>query len=155
MRDNADVEVRTRPVEFDEQHYALYQRYLSARHPGGGMDNPTPQSFQQFLTSTWSDTGFIELWENTHLIAVAVTDFVNNGLSAFYTFFEPDLESRSLGTLAILKQIELARQQGKTYLYLGYWIAESQKMNYKTRFSALQFFDGRWRDFDKNTLNNQ
>ncbi|MDX1574094.1 MAG: arginyltransferase, partial [Methylophaga sp.] len=105
-------------------------------------------SYQQFLTSSWSDTRFIEMFDKDQLLAVAVTDFVTGAASAFYTFFEPELAERSLGTLAILKQIELVRQQRLDYLYLGYWIEASPKMNYKTRFAALQYFDGQWHDFD-------
>ncbi len=148
LKHNQQITTQIHAAEFNAQHYELYCHYLQSRHPGGGMDNPTPHSYQQFLISSWSDTQFIEFFDDEQLVAVAVTDFVNDAASAFYTFFEPSLTQRSLGTLAILKQIELARQQGREYLYLGYWIAASPKMNYKTRFAALQYFDGQWHDFD-------
>ncbi|HET8808563.1 MAG TPA: arginyltransferase [Methylophaga sp.] len=148
LQQNQQITVNLHAAEFNEQHYDLYCRYLHSRHPGGGMDNPTPHSYQQFLTSSWSDTRFIEIFDKDQLLAVAITDFVNGAASAFYTFFEPKLAKRSLGTLAILKQIELARQQGLDFLYLGYWIEASPKMNYKTHFAALQYFDGQWHDFD-------
>lgn len=148
LRQNQQITVNMHAAEFNVQHYDLYCRYLHSRHPGGGMDNPNQHSYQQFLTSSWSDTRFIEMFDKDQLLAVAVTDFVTGAASAFYTFFEPELAERSLGTLAILKQIELVRQQRLDYLYLGYWIEASPKMNYKTRFAALQYFDGQWHDFD-------
>lgn len=119
------------------------------------MDNPSKETYLQFLTSSWSDTAFIEFRLDSKVVAVAITDFVNDAASAFYTFFDPSLEQRGLGTLAILKQIELAQQQNLSWLYLGYWIGDSPKMRYKSRFSALQQFDGQWRNFDKKALNNQ
>lgn len=155
LRDNQDIDINIKAAEFDETHYALYQRYLAYRHAGGGMDNPKKETYLQFLTSSWSDTAFIEFRREHQLVAIAVTDFVNDAASAFYTFFDPELEKRSLGTFAVLKQIELARQQNLSWLYLGYWIGDSAKMRYKSRFSALQQFDGQWRPFDKKALNNQ
>ncbi|MCX4190140.1 arginyltransferase [Methylophaga sp. OBS3] len=149
LKRNQHVTINVHPADFNEAHYELYCRYLQSRHPGGGMDHPTPHSYQQFLTSSWSDTGFVEFFDKDQLIAVAVTDFVDCAASAFYTFFEPEMAERSLGTLAVLKQVELAKKQGLQHLYLGYWIEASPKMNYKTRFDALQYFNGDWHDFDK------
>jgi len=104
------------------------------------MDNPTEESYTKFLTSEWSDTGFIEIRHDEQLIAVAVTDFMASGASAFYTFFDPDLEKRSLGTYSILKQIELAQTHSLSWLYLGYWIKNCSKMSYKQHFSALEAY---------------
>lgn len=155
LKKNDDVTLSIRPAVFDDEHYDLYQRYLAHRHAGGGMDNPSKETYLQFLTSSWSDTAFIEFRTADKLLAVAITDFVNDAASAFYTFFDPEYSERSLGTFAILKQIELAQQQNLSWLYLGYWIGDSPKMRYKSHFSALQQFDGQWRDFDKKALNNQ
>lgn len=155
LRRNQDIDISIKSAEFDETHYALYQRYLAYRHAGGGMDNPKKETYLQFLTSSWSDTAFIEFRREHQLVAIAVTDFVNDAASAFYTFFDPQLDKRSLGTFAILKQLELARQQNLSWLYLGYWIGDSDKMRYKSQFSALQQFDGQWRPFDKKVLKNQ
>ena len=83
------------------------------------------------------------------LLAVAVTDVVDSAVSAVYTFYDPDLDERGLGTLAILKQIEWARSTGRTHLYLGYWIDGHRKMDYKRRFRPLEGFNGReWRDLE-------
>jgi arginine-tRNA-protein transferase len=149
LKANQDVELRLRPVEFDETHFAMYRRYMQHRHPGGGMDNDDPEAYRRVLSSYWATTELLEFRLDQQLLAVAVTDVLDDGLSAVYTFFEPDSPRRGLGTLAILQQIELARQRGLAFLYLGYWIAESQKMRYKRNFHPLQGYDGRhWREID-------
>lgn len=150
LNKNRDIEMKVRPAEFHFEHFALYSRYLAGRHPGGGMDNPTTDSYINFLTSSWCDTAFIEFRLGEKLVALAVTDFINQGASAFYTFFDPAMDKRSLGTFAILKQIELVRNYGLSWLYLGYWIEESPKMRYKTNFSALEAHRSKWRKVDKN-----
>lgn len=155
LRHNQDIEINVQPAVFNEEHYDLYQRYLAHRHAGGGMDNPSKETYLQFLTSHWSDTAFIEFRLQSKVVAVAITDFVHDAASAFYTFFDPTMQQCGLGTFAILKQIELAQRQNLSWLYLGYWIGDSPKMRYKSRFAALQQFDGQWRKFDKKALNNQ
>lgn len=142
---NADLELTIAPARREDVHFALYQRYLSARHAGAGMDNPTPADFEQFLTGRWSHTRFMEWRLLGQLVAVAVTDRLSDALSAVYTFFEPDLHDRSLGTWCILQQIAWAQREGIAHLYLGYWIANHPKMHYKTRFQPLQTLrNGRW-----------
>ncbi len=135
---NQDVDViECSPGLTDERH-DLYTRYLRVRHPGGGMDEASDEDFSHFLASPWSPTVFLEFRVAGRLVAVAVTDVCDTGLSAVYTFFEPDLPKRSLGTYAILRQIELARARGLPYLYLGYWIEAHPKMGYKARFGGLE-----------------
>jgi arginine-tRNA-protein transferase len=150
LQTNRDIQIKVRPAEFNFEHFELYSRYLAGRHHGGGMDNPTTDSYINFLTSSWCDTAFVEFRLDHKLVAVAVTDFVKDGASAFYTFFDPALPKRGLGTFAILKQIELARNYELSWLYLGYWIEESPKMRYKTKFSALEAYRSNWRKLDKN-----
>jgi len=145
---NADVVARVLPAERTDEHFALYRRYLAARHAGGGMDTHGVAEFDQFLIGGWCEGRFLELREHDshRLLAVAVTDLADDALSAVYTFFEPDAAARGLGTLAILQQIEWARRDGRGHLYLGYWIAGHDKMDYKRRFRPLEGFDGRqWR----------
>ncbi|WP_031373517.1 MULTISPECIES: arginyltransferase [Lysobacter] len=150
---NAQVEMRVHPAERNEEQLDLYKRYLASRHAGGGMDGHGAIEFDQFLIGSWSENRFLELREpaprgHGRLLAVAVTDVVDNALSAVYTFYDPDLADRSLGTLAILRQIEWARRERRSHLYLGYWIAGHPKMDYKRRFRPLEAFDGRdWRVF--------
>jgi arginine-tRNA-protein transferase len=143
---NARVESRVVAAQRTDEHLALYRRYLQARHAQGGMDGHGGVEFDQFLVGSWSEGRFLEMREDGALIGVAVTDLVPNALSAVYTFFEPALAARSLGTLAILRQIEWARRDALAHLYLGYWIAGHRKMDYKRRFQPLETFDGqRWR----------
>ena len=146
---NGDLDVRIVAAERTDEHFALYRRYLRARHSGGGMDDHGPLEFDQFLVGAWSQGRFLELREHgSHrLLAVAVTDLAGeNALSAVYTFFDPDEAARGLGTLAILRQLEWAARDGRTHLYLGYWIEGHGKMDYKRRFQPLEAFDGRdWR----------
>jgi len=151
---NAAVEARVAPARRSAEHFALYQRYLASRHRAGGMDGHGTAEFDQFLVGGWSDTRFLELREPAagdapgRLLAVAVTDRVPRALSAVYTFYEPDLPARSLGTLAILHQVQWARREGLDHVYLGYWIEGHAKMDYKRRFRPLEAFDGRrWRAF--------
>ncbi len=149
---NSDIEMRVLPAERTAEQLALYRRYLSARHAGAGMDNHGALEFEQFLIGSWSEGRFIELREPARqgpgrLLAVAVTDVTEASLSAVYTFYDPDEARRGLGTLAILKQIQWARREGREHLYLGYWIGGHAKMDYKRRFRPLEGFDGRrWRD---------
>jgi arginyl-tRNA--protein-N-Asp/Glu arginylyltransferase len=143
---NADLACAVVAPRCDDETYGLYRRYLAARHAGGGMDDPAEEDFERFLACDWSPTRFLELRLHGELVAVAVTDVLPHGLSAVYTFYAPEFAGRSLGTCAILRQIEWARRDGLPHLYLGYWIAGHPKMDYKARFRPLQRLrDGGWR----------
>ncbi len=143
---NQDLTVIARPPIFVQKHFELYRRYQNSRHPGGGMDNPDPESYRSFLTCAWLETQFIEFRLGERIVSVAVVDTLPQGLSAVYTFFDPELSLRGLGTYAILWQIEEARRRGLDYVYLGYWIAHNQKMSYKVKFQPIQgLIKGKWR----------
>lgn len=135
---NRDVEVMECTPGLTDERQDLYARYLHARHPGGGMDEASGEDFSHFLAAPWSPTVFLEFRLASRLVAVAVTDVCETGLSAVYTFFDPGLPRRGLGTFAILRQIAMARENGLPHLYLGYWIASHPKMGYKARFEGLQ-----------------
>jgi arginine-tRNA-protein transferase len=139
---NKMITVIQKSTDFNIEHYQLYSEYVTSRHPGGGMDEPSSEKYLDFLTSRWSDTNFFEFREQDKLIAVAVTDIVINGLSAVYTFFasSPEYDKRSLGVYSILWQIEEAQRRGMKWLYLGYWIRECNKMNYKNKYQPLEYF---------------
>ncbi len=139
---NQDIRVTQSPARFTTEIFGLYRRYLTARHPSGGMDNPSREDFENFLLSQWSRTFFMEMRLGEDLVGIAVTDRLSSGLSAVYTFFEPELKSRSLGTFAILSQLRLARELRAHYLFLGYWIEGHPKMDYKTRFQPMEVFRG-------------
>ena len=138
LRSNQDLEMKLRPAAFGEAEFGLYQRYLSQRHAGGGMENPSPDDFMRFLTSAWSKTWFLEFRLAGELICVAVTDLAAGGLSSVYTFYDADLSHRGLGTFAILSQINLARKLKLPHVYLGYWIDQHAKMHYKAKFQPLE-----------------
>lgn len=145
---NGDIQVREGPARFDPDHYALYRRYTAARHEDGDMAEASPSDYLGFLRADWCETRFLEFFLDNRLVAVAVTDLAQDGLSAVYTFFDPAMPARSLGTFAILRQIEQARGHGLPFLYLGYWIRESRKMRYKAAFRPLELWGGgRWRRY--------
>lgn len=141
---NADLSMRVL-TQLDSEHFALYRRYLSARHPGGGMDPDDAEAFHEFLGCRWGRTEFWEFRAAAQLLCVAVVDRVPRGFSAVYTFFDPEWTARSLGIYAVLTQIERARAEGLPYVYLGYWVEGSVKMDYKQDFHPLDVLNpGGW-----------
>ena len=145
LKNNQDLKATSVIAGFSNEYFELYQRYLNSRHTDGSMANPSEADFKQFLYCDWSDTRFLEFRLNKRLVAVAVTDMVSDGLSAVYSFFEPEMENRSLGTYCILKQIDYAKELGLSYVYLGYWIEDHEKMHYKSNFKPLQLYsDEQW-----------
>jgi arginine-tRNA-protein transferase len=145
------VTIGDRPADFHREHYELYRAYVRSRHPDGSMAEATEISYHEFLVAPWGgETRFLELRMEGRLAAVAVTDRLPESLSAVYTFFDPRMQRRALGTYAILCQIQVARDLGLKYLYLGYWIGECRKMSYKDRFRPLEaLIDERWCRYDR------
>jgi leucyl-tRNA---protein transferase len=143
---NADLQTAVETVLSDE-HYALYQRYLRARHTGGGMDADDREAFESFLSNPWGQTGILAMRDaRGRLLAGAVMDQVPRGLSAVYTYFDPADSARSLGTYAVLQQIDETAKRGLPYLYLGYWVPGSEKMDYKKHFNPFEILAaGGWR----------
>lgn len=143
---NADLETRIAPARRTAENFALYRRYLDTRHVGGGMDDPAPENFDAFLACHWSPTEFMEFRLHGELVAVAVTDVVPDALSAVYTFYAPEHAHRGLGNLAILRQVQRARDEGRSHLYLGFWLEGHRKMEYKRGYRPLEYLDGaHWR----------
>lgn len=143
------LEIRERAAGFSEEHFRLYEDYLAGRHAGGGMDNPTPEQYISFLTADWADSRFVEFRHQGLLVAVAVVDYLLDGLSAVYTFFDPRYGSWSPGKMAILWQIQEALRLQKDFLYLGYWIRDCEKMSYKTEYLPIQTFrNNHWQQHD-------
>lgn len=142
---NRDLHVVEHPAVFSREHFELYRHYQEHRHPGGGMDDPDPQKYTQFLVSSRLDTTFHEIRLDDRLLAVAVIDQLPDGLSAVYTFYDPMELSRGLGIFSILWQIQRARELELPHLYLGYWIESSEKMAYKAGFSPMEAYrQGQW-----------
>ena len=138
IKDNADLHVGAES-ELNSEHYALYRRYLYARHPRGGMDPEDRTAFRSFLASAWGESEILAFRDpRGRLLAGAVVDRVPQGLSAVYTYFDPDAAARSLGTFAVLCEIVRARALKLPYVYLGYWVPGSQTMDYKHRFRPLE-----------------
>lgn len=147
LKRNADLRVGIIGSINTDEHYRLYKRYIEQRHADGDMYPPSREQYQEFLSAQWGATSYIELRHDAtrRLIAVAVCDRLDRGLSAIYTFFEPDEAHRSLGVMAVLVQIQEADARGLPYVYLGYWIRQCQKMSYKSQYRPLEMYvDNRW-----------
>lgn len=136
------------PLRDDDEIFDLYQRYQSARHAGGGMDNDSREQFRNYLLNSPVDSLQVEFRDSAgQLQMVSLIDVLQDGLSAVYTFYEP-APNASLGTYNVLWQLALCQQLELPYLYLGYYIAHSPKMAYKSRFRPLQAYaKGRWAPF--------
>jgi arginine-tRNA-protein transferase len=150
IRRNSDLSVTFLKGKFRKAHFDLYKRYINSRHNDGSMANPSKSDYHRFLICDWTDTLFIEFRLNKQLIAVAVSDILSTGLSAVYTFFDPEYADRSPGHFAILTQIREAKSRDLEYLYLGYWIKDCDKMSYKRRYNPLEgFINDQWTLFQK------
>ena len=170
---HAHLEATLHPLQDSPEYYGLYQRYQRARHKDGGMDNDDRESYQNFLLQSHVDSVLVEFREPFDpsilrqaqdrqdsgqakaqdkqgvLRMVSVIDLLSDGLSSVYTFYEPDLPRARLGVYNVLWQIELCRKLDLDFVYLGYWIAASRKMTYKTQYQPAQGLqDGTWRALD-------
>lgn len=149
LNSDLDVSINYSGV-FNTEHEKLYNRYITQRHPKGGMDENTLGEVVDFLFASWLNVILIEFRAEGKLLAVAVTDYLPNGLSAVYTFYDPASLNRSLGTYCLLWQISWVQQLELEYVYPGYWIKACHKMSYKTRFQPIEgLINGRWVKLNK------
>jgi arginine-tRNA-protein transferase len=147
MRRNATLTRRATSPWATEDQYALFRQYLDARHADGGMADMDVFEFAAMIEETPIRSRVIEYTDASErsLIGVSLTDVLEDGLSMVYSFYAPDRPQSSLGTHMILDHIEIARDAGLPYVYLGYWVPGSQKMGYKARFSGLEvYLGGEW-----------
>ena len=146
---NADLVREVTSPWATEDQYALFGRYLGARHADGGMADMDIFEFAAMIEETPVRTRVIEYRDGAGadgLRAVCLTDVLDDGLSLVYSFYDPDQPRRSLGTQVILDHVEIAREAGLPFVYLGYWVPGSPKMGYKAAFSGLEIYKGRaWR----------
>lgn len=160
MKKNRDLVAEIcAPVVTSEQ-YALFQRYVQSRHGNGGMADMSMADFKDMVEESHVDTNLIEYRlrdvdsgvtgkSSGQLVGVALTDSLQGATSMVYSFFDPDMEERSLGTFLILDHIQRAIAEGLFHVYLGYWVKGSPKMAYKMRFRPLEFLGPNgWQDLE-------
>ncbi len=146
---NTDLIASVLPASPSTEQFSLFRRYLDHRHQEGGMSDMTALDYAVMVEDTHVRTHLIEYRirqegaglerrPGGQLIGVALTDFMSDGLSMVYSFYDPDIAKRSLGTFMILDHIRRARTLGLPYVYLGYWVKGSKKMHYKTRFQPQE-----------------
>jgi leucyl-tRNA---protein transferase len=131
-----------RPAFNDDEHYRLFELYINTRHADGDMYPTSLKQYQDFILCQWMNTQFLDFYDpiTRKLVACSVFDQMQQGLSAIYTFFDPEYSKYSLGRLAILKLIEQAKQSKLAYIYLGYWIKNCKKMSYKGEYRPIECF---------------
>ncbi len=128
-----------------EEQYALFRKYLDGRHATGGMADMDMFEFAAMVEETPIRSRLIEYEDDDDLRAVCLTDILDDGLSMVYSFFDPALQKLSLGTYIILDHITIARDLGLPYVYLGYWVPGSPKMDYKSKFKGIEVYgNGAW-----------
>ncbi|WP_224702055.1 arginyltransferase [Devosia aquimaris] len=142
LRNNDDLSIDVRPTAATSEQYELFKRYLDSRHAGGGMTQMSMVDYEYMVEDTPVQSVLVEYRLRHHpdqpLVAVALTDVMQDGLSMVYSFYDPDLAHRSLGTFLILDHIAQVRSADLDYVYLGYWVKDSPKMAYKAEYRPLE-----------------
>ena len=146
IRKNKEIKVSLEPMENALDFFPMYYEYQKSRHPDGSMCDSSEEKYLTFIQSDYTDSALIVRRLDGVVISVTVVDLFNDGVSLLYTFFNPDFSCLSPGKAAIIDIISYCRHQGLPYVYLGFWIKDSPKMNYKNQFSPLEgYFNGEWK----------
>jgi len=148
---NADVAAFEAPARATAEQFGLFQRYQQQRHGDGDMAAMGFYDFRAMVEDTPITTGMVEFRDcRDRLVGACLTDWLADGLSAVYSFYDPSDAKRSLGTWAVLWLLARARTLGLPHVYLGYWVPQSQKMAYKQRFRPCEvLIAGSWRSLDE------
>lgn len=146
LRTNSDLTNNVQPTVATLEQFDLFRRYLETRHVGGGMTQMTFADYEYMVEDTPVQSILVEYRLNDQpdgrLVAVALTDVMPDGLSMVYSFYDPELSHRGLGTYIILDHVNQVRSAGLDYVYLGYWVPNSPKMAYKADYQPLQVQSG-------------
>ena len=147
---NRDLTRRLVDAQPTDQHYQLFKSYVTSRHDDGQMARMDRNDFNSMISNSPIETMLIDYFDqNQQLVGSVLTDMQKDGMSAVYSFFNPEVAHRSLGTYMIIDLIECAVNLGLPWLYLGYYVAQSQKMRYKARFQPAEIFrDGAWQLYE-------
>jgi arginine-tRNA-protein transferase len=139
---NSDLDRQILPNISIYEHYELFSKYLDSRHHDGQMADMPFGSYNEMITASPIETRLMEYKYNGDVVGVMLIDIQDDGISSVYSFFDPDASDRSLGTYMVLDSAALAYEMGLDYVYLGYFIENSSKMNYKSRFSPAEYLIG-------------
>ena len=139
MRANTDLDATVVKSNATSEHYSLFRSYIDSRHSDGGMADMTVLDFSAMVDDNFVDSRLVEYRvrggaEDGRLVGAVLIDILGDGISMIYSFYDPDETRRSLGTFMILDNLSRVRRLGLPYLYLGYWVRGSRKMDYKSRF---------------------
>jgi len=150
LKRHQNLRIRERHLDYYEEHFKLYQRYQKVRHPDDSMNFNNNRQYADFLLNTLVDTRLFEFLEGDTVRMVSLIDVVEDGLSAVYTFFDPDMPKASYGTYSILWLIAQCIASRLSYAYLGYWIRDCRKMAYKVNFRPVEYLtEGCWQELKR------
>ncbi|AQS85163.1 MAG: arginyltransferase [Acetobacter aceti] len=154
IKANSDLQGFEVPAKATAEQFVLFRQYQLARHATGDMASMNFADYRSMVEDTPIDTFMVEFRSpENHLMAVSLVDALSDGLSAVYSFYDPTDSTRSLGSFAVLWLVQQAKRRRLPYVYLGYWIAQSPKMAYKTNFRPAEILSrGNWRDLDEHDL---
>ncbi|MRX26701.1 arginyltransferase [Kangiella sp. HZ709] len=150
LKANLELKIKLAPPEATAEDYELYEKYISFRHQDGDMFPPSFEQYDDFLFSKWCDMILLKAYDPSGKTqAIMALDILDDGLSAVYSFFNPESHYKSLGTYLILQSIMLCQRQQLPYCYLGYYVENCNKMSYKRNFKPAEaFINNRWELLD-------